>query len=97
MYLFEQCPSSWQWHLLVPMLCIYLPLDWDEWCSVSPLPPRIPPLRRRVVFVVRSVPARVPLIVSGILCAYPCVSAGHYQASVLAARAHCALCGLSKP
>ena len=96
MYVFEQCPSGWQWRLLVPVLCIY-PLIGMSDARCLPSPPRIPPLRRRVVFVVRSVPDRVPLIVSDISLAYPCVSAGPYQASVLAACAHCALCGLSKP
>ena len=75
---------------------VHLPLDWDEWCLVFPLPPAFPRCVGVVVFVVRSVPARVPLIVSRIL-AYPCVLRAPYQASVPVARAHCALCGLSKP
>ena len=65
MYVLEQCPSNWQWLLLVPMLCIY-PLIGMSGARCLPSPPRIPPLRRCVVFVVRSVPDRVPLIVSDI-------------------------------
>ena len=71
MHVLEQCPSNWQWLLLVPMLCIY-PLIGMSDARCLPSPPRIPPLRRRVVLVVRSVPDRVPLIaVSDILPRLP--------------------------
>ena len=52
---------------------VHLPLDWDEWCSVSPLPPAFPRCVGAVVFVVRSVPARVPLIVFRILSTLVCL------------------------
>ena len=76
---------------------VHLPLDWDEWCSVFPLPPAFPCCVGAVVFVVRSVPACVPLIVFRILSTLLCVCGTPYQASVSVARAYCALCSLSKP
>ena len=78
------------------MVCIY-PLIGMSDARCFPSPPRIPPLRRRAVFVVRSVPARVPLIVFRILSTLLCVCGTPYQASVSVARAYCALCSLSKP
>ena len=75
---------------------VHLPLDWVEWCLVFPLPPAFPRCVGVVVFVVRSVPARVPLIVYRILSTLVCLR-DPYQASVSVARAYCALCSLSKP